>query len=65
MVLAGRLQHAFPALVIYDPTPLFCPDDTCNYRMGKNLLYVDEHHITPFASRMLLNDMRQKGILDF
>lgn len=59
----ARLKGKFPGLVIYDPTPLFCRGAECEYMSGGKSLYNDQDHLSVFGSRLVMQDMRQRGIL--
>jgi peptidoglycan/LPS O-acetylase OafA/YrhL len=46
---AARHQKA----VVFDPTPILCPDAACLYARAGEPLYSDTHHLTKVGARML------------
>jgi peptidoglycan/LPS O-acetylase OafA/YrhL len=48
------LASSLPGATLWDPFPLLCPGDPCTaYRNGR-WLFRDQHHLTPYANRLLL-----------
>jgi len=56
-------QFSERGLAIYDPIPLFCRGAECEYMSGGKPLYNDQDHLSVFGSRLVMQDMRQRGIL--
>lgn len=60
-----HLQALYPDLIVYDPTPLFCNGQLCLDQKDGQQLYNDANHISAYASKMVLNQMRADHALDF
>lgn len=58
-----KLKSRFPSVVIYDPTPLFCRGAECEYMSGGKSLYNDRDHLSVFGSRLVMQDLMQRGII--
>lgn len=58
-----RVRADHPQLKVYDPLDLFCDATRCFGLRDGVLLYRDDDHITTRASRMVLDDMRGRGLL--
>ena len=59
-----RLKKKFPSLIIFDPTKLFCDENYCEIKNNKRSLYNDEHHISVYASELVLQTMSSLKILN-
>lgn len=59
-----KLQMEFPSLAIYDPSMLFCNGINCEISRGQRSLYNDKHHISIFASKIVLEDMSRLKLLN-
>lgn len=60
-----RLKDRHPELLIYDPTPLFCRDHFCEVARDGHSLYNDTHHVSLFASELMLRTMRNEGMISY
>jgi len=49
--IVSRVAADFPALRVFDPTPLFCNALTCTGLIGDRRLYSDPDHLSEFGSR--------------
>lgn len=45
-----QLQKKFPEIRVFDPTPLFCDAQRCNFKKDGTILYRDSHHLTLVGS---------------
>lgn len=59
----AELQQQHPGVAFFNPEPLFCKDGMCRSKLGEAYLYNDTQHISLAASRELLEEMRQRGLL--
>ena len=53
--LAG-LSSAYPALVVWDPLPLLCPDPLCRAVTPAGPLFFDGDHLSNLANHLLYPD---------
>ena len=53
MAMLEQLQQEFPSVVVWDPLPLLCPDETCNAFDGTRPLFFDGDHLSAHANRVL------------
>lgn len=55
----GELKRLYPALTVYDPTPLLCdiPHDVCAVTQEGKFLYSYGDHISDYANSMIARDM--------
>ncbi|MEP4051449.1 MAG: SGNH hydrolase domain-containing protein [Litorimonas sp.] len=44
-------------LTVYDPTPLFCPEDKCLIMRDGKMLYRDGNHLSPYGADVLLQGL--------
>ncbi|PRA32191.1 acyltransferase family protein [Pseudomonas poae] len=60
MQLLQRLSTEYPALHVWDPLPLLCPDATCSaYDQNAKPLYFDSNHLSGHGNRVLEPDFTQ------
>ena len=61
--IIDRVRADNPRLKVYDPLDLFCDASRCHGLRDGVLLYRDDDHISTRASRLVLDDMRRRGLL--
>ena len=44
---------------VLDPTPIYCPDESCTYALNGVSVYRDTTHLTAAGARMMLPLLRQ------
>lgn len=49
----ARLAATYPKLVIWDPFPTLCPDETCEAVTRAGPLFIDGDHMSGFGGRLL------------
>jgi hypothetical protein len=59
------LQMKYPKLKVFDSASIFCDKETC-YAKDQNdhYLYFDHHHMTPYASKKVIQSMVSQKYLD-
>jgi len=53
-----QLATKDPAVVSFDPIPALCEDDTCASRVGDEILYQDETHLSVGGAMRLVSGLR-------
>ncbi len=54
-----RIEQAVPAVSVWDPLPILCPDDVCSTHAGNVPLFFDGDHISGYANRLLAPSFEQ------
>lgn len=57
------LKRTYPAMNIFNTGDIFCETNSCKSHINNQWLYTDTHHISIFASAILLKKMRDSGYL--
>jgi peptidoglycan/LPS O-acetylase OafA/YrhL len=59
------LQMKYPKLKVFDSASIFCDKETC-YAKDQNdhYLYFDHHHMTPYASKKVIQSMVSQKYID-
>ena len=55
----ARITQAVPAVSVWDPLPILCPEDVCSTHAGKVPLFFDGDHISGYANRLLAPNFQQ------
>jgi peptidoglycan/LPS O-acetylase OafA/YrhL len=55
----ARLQRAVPAVSVWDPLPVLCPDSICSAHAGNEPLFFDGDHLSGYANRLLFPDFER------
>lgn len=61
--LIEKIYYENPQMKIYDPIKIFCDEARCYGQRAGRMLYWDDDHISVWASKMVLEDMRNRGFL--
>lgn len=59
----AELAQRHPGMRLFDPQALFCSAGKCRAKAGSAYLYNDNQHISLAASRLLLGQLQQRGLL--
>lgn len=59
----SALKERHPELIVYDPAGLFCTGQYCEVTSGNKSLYNDRHHVSVYASGLILKDMERRGVI--
>lgn len=43
---------------VLDPAAVICPDGQCRSVLGEQPIYADQYHLSPFGSRLLVNEFK-------
>ena len=57
--MIDSLERDAPGLVIVDPKPAFCSDESCTVKIGDELLFRDSTHLTLAGSRYLIERLEE------
>lgn len=57
--MVESLRKEDPNLIILDPNPAFCSDESCTVKIGDELLFRDSVHLTYAGSRYLIGRLEQ------
>ncbi len=57
--MVESLRKEAPGLIILDPKPAFCSDESCTVKIGDELLFRDSVHLTYAGSRYLIGRLEQ------
>jgi hypothetical protein len=55
----ARIARVVPAVSVWDPLPILCPDDVCSTHAGTVPLFFDGDHISGYANRLLAPHFQQ------
>jgi hypothetical protein len=58
--VAGKLAN--PDLHLVDPTDALCDADVCHAKIGGNLMYRDDNHLSIAGSRYVWSRIRPRGL---
>ncbi|MHB1090403.1 MAG: SGNH hydrolase domain-containing protein, partial [Ilumatobacteraceae bacterium] len=43
---------------LLDPAGVICPDEQCRSVLEEQSIYADQYHLSPFGSRLLVNELK-------
>ncbi len=55
-----RLKDKFPNIAVFDPAEFFCNEHQCILEKDDKSLYIDTHHMSIYASGLILRAMAKK-----
>ena len=53
------LKTEYPALVIWDPFPILCPDSVCSAFLDGKPLFIDQDHLSGYGNQLLLESFSE------
>ena len=60
-----KINLKFPQIKIFDPTDFFCKYEICKAKESQQHLYIDQNHISIYASSKLLEKMKLIGLINY
>lgn len=60
-----KINLKYPQIKIFDPTDFFCKHEICKAKESEQHLYIDQNHISIYASSKLLEKMKLIGLINY